>query len=127
MAGLSLTMHREQMALITREMTDLRRLAEEIQALQGELHAQVAKPRLTGPAAPAPNGVGASAQPTQPVEPEAAGPSDMPPDKKETVPARSTSGEPVEDIHAWLNQRIASLTTEHQSRWQKLLGMIMGK
>ena len=31
------------------------------------------------------------------------------------------------DVHAWLCQRFASLEQERQTRWQKLLGFLMGK
>jgi pSer/pThr/pTyr-binding forkhead associated (FHA) protein len=127
MAGLFLTMHREQMDAIKREMTELRRLTEEIQTLQGELQSQQAPPRLTGPAVPAPEAVGPPSEPKKAGEPAPAAPPRVPPEKKAPMPAPSTSGQPREDIHAWLNQRIAALTNEHRSRWKKLLGMILGR
>jgi pSer/pThr/pTyr-binding forkhead associated (FHA) protein len=48
--------------------------------------------------------------------------------KKETPPRPTpAAGQSGDDVHAWLTDRIAALTTEHQSRWQKLLKMILGK
>jgi hypothetical protein len=31
------------------------------------------------------------------------------------------------DLHLWLNQRIAELEQERQSRWQKILGFLKGR
>jgi hypothetical protein len=33
---------------------------------------------------------------------------------------------PGDQVHDWLNQRILALNQEGQSRWNKLLGMILG-
>ena len=123
MAGLFLRMHHEHMATITREMADLRRLTEEIQRLQAELRTQTQKRRLGAPKSAARTKVSGPTERTPEAVPTL---SNGPPERKETV---LSGAEPRagEDIHAWLNQRIASLTTEHDSRWQRLLGMITGK
>jgi hypothetical protein len=59
--------------------------------------------------------------------------------EKEPAVARSTtpagdeiavppnpSPAPTDDVHDWLTQRISSLQEERQTRWNKLLGMILG-
>jgi pSer/pThr/pTyr-binding forkhead associated (FHA) protein len=126
MAGLFLTMHKEHLAAVAREMDDLRRIADEIQGLQSELRQQLATPRLAGPALPARDRDVPAPPPKTAPESTAAAAARVPPVNNDAAGAPAT-GEPVQDIHAWLNQRIAALTTEHQSRWQKLLGLILGK
>ena len=33
----------------------------------------------------------------------------------------------IHDVHAWLSQRFTDLQQERQTRWQKLVGMLLGK
>jgi len=38
-----------------------------------------------------------------------------------------STGPPSEDVHAWLSQRFTDLQQERQSRWQKIVGTLLGK
>ncbi len=42
-------------------------------------------------------------------------------------PPSSASPAAEEDIHTWLNQRIAVIRQERQGRWRKLLGSVLGR
>ena len=50
------------------------------------------------------------------------------PADRETVLDAASQPHPTEDhVHDWLNQRILALNQEGQSRWTRLLGIILGK
>jgi pSer/pThr/pTyr-binding forkhead associated (FHA) protein len=122
------SLHQEQMTIVRRELDQLHNLTAELQSLQKQLNEPRTKaepapspaevdsvlPILKGPAAP-PSGETVHAAPT------VTSPSEMAtPGEGASAPAAN------EDIHAWLTQRISSLQEERQTRWNKLLGMILG-
>jgi pSer/pThr/pTyr-binding forkhead associated (FHA) protein len=134
-------MHRAQMDLIRDELDQLRQLTEDLHTLQAELRkkspevnaAQVARPAILDQLPPdkekqatksegAKQGVGG---PPAPREPSAS----VAPPALSGNPgeARAPQGAPGEDIHAWLYRRINEIQQERQTRWQRLLGFIVGK
>jgi pSer/pThr/pTyr-binding forkhead associated (FHA) protein len=44
-----------------------------------------------------------------------------------TAGVASAPIQPSEDIHAWLSQRIATLQQERQTRWQRVVQLVLGK
>ena len=139
------SLHQDQMALVREELDQLRGLTGELRTLQDELTGQPARtwPGVgpTGRSAAPVNNNGAKNLPT-PVGPGASdGEADL--DGKaatfNAVPLAkplkvSGNAAPVgpppdgspEDMHVWLNQRISALQEERQTRWDKLLGRILG-
>jgi pSer/pThr/pTyr-binding forkhead associated (FHA) protein len=141
------SLHHDQMFLVRQELDELRNVTHELRHLQGELTGRL----VAGAPASATFSPGGDAAST------AAGtPGTLPPATVHRDPfnkhanARSMHGESnssanptllengaatrtaqppgsPEDIHLWLNQRIASLQEQRQSRWDKLLGLLRGK
>ncbi len=119
------SLHQEQMAAVQKEFADLRGIAGELRALQQELTKNLATTHPS-PAAPAnqvqeliETGVREPAPAAAKQALAGAAPGTATPVKEDTA-----SGDG--DVHAWLTQRIAALQDEQQSRWSKLLGMILG-
>lgn len=130
-------LHREQMGLLREELDRLRELSMEMQTVKSQLatathvpHARPANwpsadpgPRQTVPnpaasATPKPSAQPRPASKTPPVapapEPEVAA--------KPVAPPDGSNLDPV--VHDWLNDRLASLQQEHQTRWQKVMGLL---
>jgi pSer/pThr/pTyr-binding forkhead associated (FHA) protein len=102
------TLHQEQMNILREGLERLSDIADELRTLQEDM---------------ARRGAAVSSSPEHKAaalaRPSAANP------LAENKPA-TPSGPPEEDVHTWLNQRISALQEEQESRWQKLLGMILG-
>ncbi len=137
------TLHKDQMSFLRDELDRQRVLTQELRELQAELARLQAQPRGTGATAaavptradvsPAP----AAAPPrSEPTEKPAAAPEPAP------LPAPATAGLPEQtavkgangvrpsegqDVHAWLNDRMATLQQERQSSWQRILNFLGGK
>lgn len=139
------TMQREQFDLLRQELQGLRELNQQIQTLQSELdkhrpRSNAALPAsATAPASkPDPLPRPAAPWPDAPAKPAPATQS-SPPKKTadtKTQPASRTASTPTpapetvpagEDVHAWLSQRFNELQEERQSRWQKIVGTLLGK
>lgn len=142
-------LQREQMDLIRQELDQLREVTREFQDLKAELAAfkrDVSAAPPTGtqtPLAPAsPLGAAPKAQitaPFPPPRPSAAGDPKLgasslpeagsaPNGRTERIrPPSAQRPEGSEgDVMLWLNQRIASLQEERESRWQKILKLLPG-
>lgn len=132
------TMHRDQMGVIREEMDRLNELTRELNTLQAELAKDKTRPQAKPgspprPAVSHPNGgaTGPAAKPATPptaptpvhrsAPPAGTAPPSSPP---APTPAGAQSGQ---DVHLWLTERIATLQQERQSRWQKVLGFLVGK
>jgi pSer/pThr/pTyr-binding forkhead associated (FHA) protein len=108
------SLHKEQTDLVREELERISNIAGELRTLQDDLARRVAAldpapdEKTAAPAAPP-----ATSRPT-------------PPQTKPTSPPPPPPGQPEEDVHAWLNQRISALQEEQESRWHKLLGRILG-
>jgi pSer/pThr/pTyr-binding forkhead associated (FHA) protein len=110
-------LHREQAGTIREEFEHVRKLSVEIEALRAET-AKLAE--------------AAAARPAERTRPASYDPSTQ-------IPGRSQfQGEPIKkaapplpdpdvDIHAKLCLRLASIESERQNRWQKILGMMTSK
>jgi hypothetical protein len=134
MAQMFGALHREQMGLVREELDRLRDLTRELHGLRAEL---VGRPPAAAlpPAATAGNGalaaVGRLPHEAEVPGPDAAG--GAPPRPGEgartgegtaaTGPAPPADG----NIHVWLSQRIAALEEERQTRWQKLMNVMLGR
>ena len=124
MAEMFTTLHREQSARVQRELEEMRRLTEELQALQAGQAQQAAAP----PDVPAPEPADATARP---LTPEDAPASDEATNGAAPRPAAYEPGwKPAQaaspDVHDWLNRRLQQLQQERYSRWQKILQFITG-
>ncbi len=128
------SLHQDQMALVREELEQLRGITNELRSLQEKLDVPTAASSLPlaagqqiGKAQPAGNGATATAA-GGPGDPKgktaAAAPAPKP------VPAKTAAGTPLvgasANVHGWLNQRISALQEERQTRWHKLLGLILG-
>jgi pSer/pThr/pTyr-binding forkhead associated (FHA) protein len=140
-------MHRDQMGLVREELDRLRELTDEMAKIKAEMAARTRKPlpQLApwpppGPAA-APTPPQASPQPPSQPQPQRAaattnGPAPPPPPFTQR-PARPHDDAPPPipkapleprnpEIHDWLNERLAAITEEQQSRLQKIMGLLKG-
>lgn len=112
-------LHREQSGAFREEFEQVRKLSQEIEALRAETAKLAESARSPGrPISPAPaNGHPAPAArrelPTRPFEPI----------KRPEAPSPG----PEVDIHARLCSRLASIESERQNRWQKILGMMSSR
>jgi hypothetical protein len=147
-------MHQDQMGLIREELDRLNQLTQELHTLQAEASKQAVAPlpplaepkraplaqengaKAAAPSKPAPAPAPAATAPAKaPAAPAARPPAEKRPTapvppaspaeahRSEAPPSQPTTG----DIHTWLSDRIAALQQERQSRWQKILGFLMGK
>ena len=136
MAEMFSTLHREQAALVREELDEMRRLTQELIALQAErVRSITPAPVAVGLEAPAglkdrppavqelaaADGGGAAAGTrgaTDPGEGAAA--------PEQGGKTRGSAGASPE-VHDWLSRRIDALQAERQGRWQKLLQAVMGR
>jgi pSer/pThr/pTyr-binding forkhead associated (FHA) protein len=138
------TVHKDQMALIRRELDQVQKLTQELHTLQAELSKRgpavaapapevrvQAEPSLppqpVAPAVPAGNGSTRVSTPVQPPTPKPTVETPAPVAAAAAQP--SPSSLPVDNqsdkaIHDWLTTRIMALQTERQSRWQKILDFL---
>jgi hypothetical protein len=110
------TLQREQARQVRRELRRIRRLTEELTALQ----AQLGRDRPAAPTA-----TGASDAARRPVPPAAGRPlppaAPSPPREESRKPERPPAAEPHQSpaaVHAWLSERIAAIQNERQKSWQ---------
>jgi pSer/pThr/pTyr-binding forkhead associated (FHA) protein len=129
------SMHRDQMGMLQKELDHIHRITRELNELQAEVRASQQRgpsarngamhrpfptrtppgpaersaPKPSAPSAPSPaTAENAAAAPAPPVPPGGAMPD-------------------MGDMHDWLNQRIVTLQKERESRWQKIMGFVLGK
>jgi pSer/pThr/pTyr-binding forkhead associated (FHA) protein len=110
-------LHREQAGTIREEFENVRKLSAEIEALRTEtarLAQAVAAQPTERPRSPT-NGHSASGSPRAQISGE--------PIKRATPPRP----DPQIDIHAQLCLRLATIESERQNRWQKILGMMSSR
>ncbi len=114
-------MHREQSASIREEFDRVRQLSEEIESLRREtarladlVTSRPSPPPSPGPPRP-PHASGVSPPNSRPIGPHPIRPPLAPP------------SDPEIDIHAKLCLRLASIESERQTRWQKILGMMSSR
>jgi pSer/pThr/pTyr-binding forkhead associated (FHA) protein len=101
MAHMFDTLHRDQSGLIRQEFERLRQITEEIQSLNA-----------------------AAASPPPPPTPREARPA---PASNLPLPPPSPVGPESEDVHAFIQARMGVLQRERQSRWQRLLELMIGR
>jgi pSer/pThr/pTyr-binding forkhead associated (FHA) protein len=103
------TVHRDQMGLIREELQRVQALSQELNTLRADL---ARRPSAAAPpaalAAPAENGARAAAAPAP-------------------RPAAAAAPRADDAVHVWLTQRIEALEQERQTRWQKVMGFMLGK
>ncbi len=148
------TMHKDQMGLVREELDRLRELGDEVQQIKAQMAvAPPQQPQAPTPPqaiapwqgnvwpppqrpAPPPNGphpkpdhprgVNGSAPGTP--NPFAARPQAWPPNAASpSVPSQGPPKPPAEDdgvVHDWLNDRLAAITAEQQTRFQKIMGIL---
>ncbi len=118
------SLHGEHVGLVREELRLLQETTRELQDLyvqQGRGQGPAGGPappaalppgghEATGPARPRPNGTRRSAE-----EPPAESPG-----------GRTPAAHPP-DAHAWVQQRVAALEQERQTRWQRIVGYLLGK
>lgn len=122
-------MHREQSDAMREEIEQVRRLSQEIETLQAEAKqreaAAEAKAKAAPPRPPLPDPVaGLSDWPPRAPSPPPAPPAAPVGPPKKTVPG---ADDPGSDIHEQLIRRLASIHSERQGRWQKILGMMSNR
>jgi pSer/pThr/pTyr-binding forkhead associated (FHA) protein len=151
------TLQKEQVGALRDELQRVQQLTRELQSLQETLDRSVQaqsapqRPAVPAPCAPA-TGAPSAPLPVDPAKtsqrladppalshpptqvPKAPNGTEVPSAFATAAPASPASdrkaahpGSTPEDLHAWLNQRMASIHEERQSRWQKILGMLGGK
>jgi pSer/pThr/pTyr-binding forkhead associated (FHA) protein len=140
------TMHREQMEVIREELDRLHQLSGELQELKDELAKPSRRPvpplseLAAGGSAVVPPALSATvaapavrtAEVRAPIAatPGPAPPAPAPPrpDPSRTDPAspNSPSAHPDRDAVAWIHQRIMTIQSERETRWQKILKLLPG-
>jgi pSer/pThr/pTyr-binding forkhead associated (FHA) protein len=110
-------LHREQTNSIREEFDEVRKLSEEIEALRIETAKLAEATKFNAAERPRPATNGHSPRGSQPVQAQAE------PIKRATPPLPDPEG----DIHAQLCVRLATMQTERQNRWQKILGMMSSR
>ena len=110
------TLHRESSDNLRDEFDEVRKLSQEIESLRVETArlAEATAAKAKEQPRPTINGHGAIERPVLPEKPV------YQPITKPTAPVP----DPEVDIHAQLCLRLASIQTERQNRWQKILGMM---
>ena len=129
-------MHADQMRLVWEELAHIRRLSDEVTSLKESLARLPAAPvtdRKSGPSLAAglpadsrQRDVRPSAFPkTPPVEKTPLGPSPHPVRKSEpTVSVSAPSTPSGDDVHTWLNRRVAEVQQEREGRWEKIVSFL---
>jgi hypothetical protein len=121
----------DQRALFAKELKRIHRSTRDLEMLQQQLAPQASAPagpaRATAAPAkkpPTPDALARAPErlpsPLSPVGNGAASPPAPP------APVATKPGQPTQDIHALLSQRIAELQQERQSGWTALLGLFGG-
>jgi hypothetical protein len=109
-------LHREQSGTLREEFEQVRKLSREIETLRAETARLAESARAPERPRPVPNGhAGPDPVAARPPTPD---------------PARRVMPPPPDsevDIHAQLCLRLASIQTERQNRWQKILGMMSSR
>jgi predicted component of type VI protein secretion system len=143
-------MHQEQLGVIRQELDRLHELSHELHAVQAELarDRSAAAPPAEGLRIPAPNGAAetaphgglgyspegsAAGAPDRSGEPRPG--AELSAEEGKVFPGgpsaegQSLPGAPAgnEDAHEWLAQRLQALQEEQQSRWRKLVNMLLFK
>jgi pSer/pThr/pTyr-binding forkhead associated (FHA) protein len=119
-------MHREQANLVRAELDHLHQLTDELRTLQNQLRKQSPSvgPEAARVAAQArKQDVDAAPTRTARRTPAAAAPAPGTPEKSPPV----REGETGMEVHAWLSHRIDELQRERQTRWQRLMQIVLGK
>jgi predicted component of type VI protein secretion system len=116
-------LHREQTSSIRQEFDQVRRLSEEIEALRIETAklAEATKAKTAERPRPATNGH--SSHGSQSARTPSGNQAPGEPIKK----ANPAPPDPEVDIHAQLCLRLATMQSERQNRWQKILGMMSSR
>ena len=141
------TMHREQMDVIREELDRLHQLSRELQELKDELANPSRRPMIppsselaVGGSAVVPPASSATVAARGVRAPIAVTPGPTPPpppaaprpDRSRTDPASpgappiSRSAHPDRDAVAWIHQRIMTIQSERETRWQKILKLLPG-
>jgi pSer/pThr/pTyr-binding forkhead associated (FHA) protein len=125
-------LHREQMGIVREELDRLRALTAELHTLRAELVASPVPTTLPrgAIAGNGPSAAGGLSLETGGSRTEAAASAPpLPEEGKKTADAAAAAAAspPDGNIHAWLSQRIAALEEERQTRWQKLMKVMLGK
>jgi hypothetical protein len=136
------SLHQEQMAVVREELDHLREIGRELRALQDQLNENQGKanaaPGMTDPnnvpvndgAESAPTAGSSGAPKGSPALGLPAATAPTLPDKTLHANAEGASSpclsEDPQTVHALLNNRILALQEERQTRWHKLLKMILG-
>jgi hypothetical protein len=107
LVGLLGDMHREHLKLVREELEQIRRLNQEMVALR----ARLTRPALPAPAAGDPDAGPARADEGAEVE---AGPDEAPTDRPDP-----------QLVQAFVGERLAAWELERQSRWQKVLNLLV--
>jgi hypothetical protein len=149
MAEMFLTLHRDQASAFREEVEQFRRVSAEVEALRLELRGHLADPspleQISEQAPPTP---AANESPlADPLGIQGEGPTGIPTRQRGSV-ACDNDSEPVHDdgegssepgpaprpatdvgveVHDWLCGRMMALERERQTRWQKLVGALLGK
>jgi predicted component of type VI protein secretion system len=105
---------REQMSLVHEELARIRDLTREMEELRARLEATAAA-RASAP--PTPSAAGRLVPPAPAPAHAPAGPEPPPPEAPEDL----------DQMHALLTRRIAAFQAERDTRWQKLLGTLLGR
>ncbi len=123
-------LHRDQLAVIREELTQLHQVTQELQALHVEL-ARRPPAEGAGQEVPPPTedgdraqrGGDAEAAPSAP----APAPAPQPPPRPRPDRPSTRQGEAAETIHALLRQRLEALEAERKSRWDRILRFMRGR
>lgn len=115
------SLHREQFDVVRNELEELRRINQELHAVNADLarsRAPTGPAATAGPPATTPRAVPPAAANGSPVPPPAAPPAG--------APVANGSADPTE-VHSELMQRLIELNQDRQTRWQRVVGTLLGR
>lgn len=116
------SLHRDQMTLLQSELDQVHRLSRELADLQAQMQVATAAPAPRAASSPRPS-------PPTPDPTRGHAPNGFP--RHASVPgappAPAAAAAGTDDMHDVLSRRIAALQRERETRWQKILGFVMGK
>lgn len=128
-------MHAEQMGLVRAELDRLRELGDEVASLKAEMAARPAYAPPPPPPPPPPPRLANGWSPSPPTPRAAHDATPPPPPTPPPAPASTAAaaaasvpppGPPPPNIHEWINDRLAVIADEQQTRWQRVLGLLTG-
>jgi hypothetical protein len=120
-------LHRDQMALIREELTQLHQVTQELQTLHVELARRPPTEAAVEDGLPQSAGARTAGGEHAVAAPPARHPPAQPAARPQPDRPPPPVGEEADNIHTLLRQRLEALEAERKSRWDRILRFMMGR